>query len=226
MVINKAKIKVEGKPQPIKVLFNPNEYVVERGVKYSEHAVPGLDSPIMQFINGEADTLRLSLFFDTYSTGIESQNALLPVSKKMPELAKADVRKYTQQIYALMEVNGHLHRPPKCEFIWGSLSFTGYVISVSQKFTMFNSLGIPVRATLDVTFKASETVDHQLRGEPRNSPDRTKSRMIHQGDSLWSLAHSEYDDASMWRVIADANNIENPRRLKSGTNVKLPAITK
>jgi Contractile injection system tube protein len=51
-----------GQP-PITVLFNPTEYTRERTNAYKATAIPGLSSPLIQFVNGEADQLGLSLLF-------------------------------------------------------------------------------------------------------------------------------------------------------------------
>ena len=55
-------------------------------------------------------------------------------------------------------------------------------------------------------------------------PDTTKYRTLHQGDSLWALSAREYGEAGRWREIARANEIENPRLLRSGETVVLPAL--
>ena len=58
LALKKAKLTTEtGKS--LSVLFNPDEYTIERSVSYASHAVPGLDIPIAQFVNGSADTLRM-----------------------------------------------------------------------------------------------------------------------------------------------------------------------
>lgn len=214
-------------PKPITVLFNPNEYAIERAVNYAEYPVLGLDSPILQFINGTAETLRMNLFFDTFTAGLGTgsltDSVTFAATSLLPEIGKLDVRDYTKKIYKLMEVAGDRHAPPLVKFEWGSLSFKGYVVSVSQQFLKFNFLGTPVRARLDVTFKAYKTIKEQKTQSPLNSPDRTKFKVISEGDTLTAIAEKEYGDNEMWREIARANHIENPRLLKTGETIKIPA---
>lgn len=229
ILLEKAKMGVVGKESAgFHVLFNPSEYALERSVNFAAHPVLGLDSPVMQFAHGESETLRMNLFFDTYSTGAEggdkTDSLKLLANSKLPEAAKMDVRKFTDKVYKLMEVDGDKHAPPKVFFKWGSLHFEGYLVSVSQTFTKFTFRGIPVRARLDVTFKRAIDPKSQLKGMPRNSPDRTKFRTISEGDTLTALAEAEYNDAEMWREIAAANGIENPRLLRTGTQLKIPAL--
>lgn len=207
LALKKAMILVHHGPTTdrIDVLFNPNEYVMESSNQYSWQTIPGLSQPIAQFISGEATTLTMDLFFDSYEK-------------------RTDVRKHTIQIAGLLDVDKDLHAPPLCKFVWGTLQFKGVVEKVSQKYTMFLDSGIPVRATLNVTFKAVQSITEQFKHIPRQSADRTKQRMIKQGDQLWHIAAEEYEDPGMWREIARANGIENPKRLESGTVIKIPRL--
>ena len=51
------------------VLFNPTEYSVEYSANFQETSPPGLSSPIIQFVNGNAQVLTMDLLFDTYTDG-------------------------------------------------------------------------------------------------------------------------------------------------------------
>ncbi len=200
-------------------LFNPSEFHIQRSANYAEHKIPGLDRPIMQFINGEAEIMKFSLFFDTFSAGSETGKLKLMLTNKLPTMLKPDVRDYTEPFYKLLNVNEDKHAPNLVTFEWGKTKFTGYITDISQKFTLFSSKGVPLRATLEITMKSSKK-DNNV----RNSPDRTKHRVVKSGDMLYSFAYAEYEDCSQWRRIAEANGIDNPRRLKSGDSITVPAI--
>lgn len=207
MALKKAMIWVERGPhkERLDVLFNPTQYNIESGNQYSWQTIPGLSQPIAQFVSGEATTLNMDLFFDTYESG-------------------KDVREKTMQIAGLLEVDKDLHAPPLCKFVWGTFQFKGVVEKVSQTYTMFLDSGIPVRATLNVTFKAVQSITEQFKHIPRQSADRTKQRMIKQGDQLWQIAAEEYEDPGLWREIARANGIANPKQLEPGTVIKIPRL--
>lgn len=189
--------------------FNPTEYSQETSVTYDEQSPPGLTTPITQFVSGDAETLSMELLFDTTESG-------------------GDVREeYTDKLDALLAVDGELHAPPICRFIWGNdLNFKAVLQSANKRFTMFLSDGTPVRATVDVTFKKYDTPVHQKSDEPRSSPDKTKVRRVTEGESLWSIASREYGDPEQWRTIAQANGIENPRELQPGTELAIPPLKK
>ena len=199
--------------------FNPSEFTISREASYVEHKIPGLGRPISQFISGGAEIMKFSLLFDTYSAGLETHNLIQIIDAVLPDVLKSDVRDYTRYITRLMEVSDDLHAPPIVSFRWGSIHFEGFLIALSEKFTMFNNFGTPVRSVLDITLRSNEK-DSAV----RNSPDRTKHKTVTEGDRLYSYSHDEYGSSSDWRHIANANGIDNPRLLRSGTNIVIPPI--
>jgi nucleoid-associated protein YgaU len=200
-------------------LFNPKELSVEKSNQFAEVNVPGLPSPIFQFVRGNARSVTMDLFFDTYEQG-------------------ADVRTFTDQITGwdagsmfsrlpgsakgLMDIDSDLHAPPVCLFIWGAFIFQCIIERVSKRFTMFLPEGIPVRATLSVTLKEYREVDVQVKEISLQSTDLTKRWVVTQGDSLWSIAAKEYGTPGDWRLIAEANKIDNPRTLTPGEELVVP----
>lgn len=203
------------------VLFNPAEYSIEKGNTFQSTSLPGLATPVTQFVTGNADTLSMELYFDTYS----------PSSRHGNVVPSEDVRHYTRPIANLMEIDRELHAPPICEFIWGppigtpeGLEFRGILEKCSQKFTYFLDDGTPVRATLSVTFKEYKTVEQQLAEMKQQSADRTKLREFKEGDAVWLYAANEYGDPEKWRVIADHNQLDNPRIVAPGTKLELPPL--
>ena len=105
-----------------------------------------------------------------------------------------------------------------------SLQFRGFLYQCSERFVRFDEKGRPVRAFLNCTFIEHREYKNLLVANPLNSPDTTKYHTVRQGDSLWSLAAEEYGDAGKWREIAAANGISNPRRLRSGETLVVPAL--
>ena len=204
------------KEEVIKVLYNPEQYTIEKSNQFQNVAIPGLALPIAQFISGNADTLTMDLFFDTYhSDAVE----------------KKDVREFTNKIARLLDVDKSLHAPPVCEFIWGEhpksnekAGFKAIIERLTQKFTMFTAGGTPVRATLTVVFKEYKTIEEQLREVNRQSADRTTQLVFKDGDSLWLFSAQEYGDSGLWRRIAEENNIDNPRLITPGRELIIPPL--
>lgn len=195
------------KDKQIEILYFPPEYSLERSNTFSEIAIPGLESPYLQFVKGNAGSITIEVFYDTYEKG-------------------TDVREITSQLTDLLNIDPTIHAPPPLQFIWGLDSkepFNCVLERVTKKFTMFNSDGVPVRARLNITLKEFKM---QLNSRERElqSPDKTKVYIAKQGDSLWAIAYREYGDADMWRPIAEKNNIYDPRFLKPGTELVIPPL--
>jgi hypothetical protein len=206
----KAKIVVlDGRRagEEVAVLFNPTDYSLETSNNYQKTTPPGLQTPITQFVNGEAQSLTMELYFDTYTD------------------AGGDVSALTGQISGLLKIDDSLHAPPRVQFRWGVFTFKAVIERLSQRFTMFQSDGTPVRATLNVTFGQYRSLAEQLEDPRRNSADKTKRREMTADDSIWLLAHREYRDVRFWRQIARANRIERPLDLQPGDVLLVPPLT-
>jgi nucleoid-associated protein YgaU len=124
----------------------------------------------------------------------------------------------------MMYVDENEHRPPELGIAWSSLQFKGFLASCTQTFTKFSEDGTPTRATLQCTFIESRDSNELFAKNPLQSPDTTKYRAVRQGDSLWAMAANEYGEAAQWRQIASANGIDNPRRLRTGDLLVVPAL--
>jgi hypothetical protein len=224
----KAALMVDwgtGPPERIPVQFNPTEMAFSKNAHYAEVQIPGLDAPIMQFVRGEAETITLDLFFDSTEDGTG------PGAKS--------VVKDTDKMYQLAKVLPHLHAPPICTLVWSHGNFPGSQVSVQlgnnrrtsfqcvvesvrHKYTLFSPLGDPLRATVTLGLKEYRTVDQQFAQLNLNSPDRTQVHVLEQGETLGGIAAGQYFDPAQWRLIADSNGLDDPRRLTPGMFLSLP----
>lgn len=195
------------KGEKAEVIFNPAEYSLQKGNQFASAPLPGLSNPVLSFVNGDADILSMELFFDTYTNR-----------------GGSDVRNETKKIARLLDIDPTIHAPPPVRFVWGPLSFRAVIERLSQRFTMFREDGVPVRATLSVTFKEYKTIEEQLSERPTESSDWTKRRVVADQDRLCLIAAIEYGDPAVWRVIAEANEIDNPRLLVPGQELRLPPL--
>ena len=81
--------------------------------------------------------------------------------------------------------------------------------------------GTPVRATLNCTFR--EWADLEKRRKEANLID-DPVRIVRRGETLSSIANEEYGDPALWRIIANENNLINPRSLKPGLILTIPPL--
>ncbi|ELY79429.1 CIS tube protein [Natrinema gari] len=218
--LEKAQIMIlngKQKGETIDCKFNPNAYTVEKSVNYGELKATGSGASIMQFVDGNAETLSMELFFDT-SDELDSKGS--------PNTERVDVReRYTKHIDTLLSVDGELHAPPVCRFVWGDgIDFTALVQRANKQFTKFLPSGVPVRARVNVVFMEYKTADYHKSEVSPESTDKTKVWTVTDGDTLWLIAAEEYGDSSHWRTIADHNDIEDPRAIEAGDKLELPPL--
>jgi nucleoid-associated protein YgaU len=211
--LDKAKIiQLVPKGPAIEVLFNPTEYRLSKSNQFAEVAIPGLGAPMLQFGHGNAQTLSMQLFFDTYD----------PLASDTRTGKNQDVRLHTGQVTNLLAINKSLHAPPICQFNWGNFNFIGVLQQADVRYTLFLPSGVPVRATVDVTFK--QFYDGTQETGMLQSANYVKEHIVRAGDTLSSIAAELYHDATRWRPIAEANNIDNPLVLQPGRVLIVPAI--
>ncbi len=212
----------------VEFTFNPASYRIAFRPNYKDVTELAQDAKNMEFTGGVSSSLSVTLFFDSFSDkdlfGPEkaydvrnimmegTENKIPPITDKLKRLEKAT------------HVEGATHKPPLVIFAWGNLKFRGVITDYSTEYTMFSMEGKPIRATVQLTIM--EVLDPALNAKqsPFESPDRTKSRVVVEGMSLWSIAYQEYDDCEKWREIARANNIMNPLDIKPGQVIRVPAL--
>jgi hypothetical protein len=203
----------------ITAAYNPEKYSVSKSVHYAEIPIPGLDEPVLQFINGQNEKVTLDLFFDTTEQGMTG--------------TVTDVRTLTAAVYSLLKVNTSTHAPPRFAIEWGSgkslfgqgaTSSLCVLESMTEEFTLFAPTGEPLRAKLTVTIRMASTVKLQFQETPRESPDRTKMVMVVRGQRISDIAYQQYGDSTQWRPIANASLVANPRFLDPGTTLTVPSL--
>lgn len=224
------------KLQEIEVLFNPASYSISKSIAWNpprtrdigggaasetlheEQPRRGLNAPQVAFGGGNARQLSLDLFYDT-TMPIEGMDSIKPMS---------DVRNETKKIAELSRIERDNQEPPVCVISWGAtltnsdFPFKGVLTNLTQRFTLFTSSGVPLRANLTVTFR-----EHLPPEEDKRETDPVfTTRVVKAGDSLSSIAAEIYRDSTRWRIIAEENNIDDPRRLTVGQMLSIPKLSR
>jgi hypothetical protein len=221
------RLSADGSPQgsAMDVSYNPTEYTLTKANQFAEIPVPGLDSPLLQFIRGQTETLALELFFDSTDDG--TGDDATPVTTK------------TDAFYQLIKIESETHAPPIVLFSWGGDSFPGsrsydslggqsrygfkgVVESVKQRFTMFSSEGLPLRAIISLSLKEYKTLSDQIAELNLQSPDRTKAHIVQQGETITRIAELTGDNGRDWRRVAEANGIVDPLAIEPGMLLTVP----
>jgi len=199
--------------QPFKVMFNPNTYSISKNITWTGATSPEINAPTLSFSGADGRTLSLELFYD--------------VTEPVNDVLVDDVRQETNKMVELTRIQRDLHRPPVVQITWGDDSsdrfdfpFIGVVTQLTQRFTLFRADGKPVRATLTVAFKEFCDVE---KDKKQTDPEFT-TRLVKRGDTLTNIAAEVYGDPTRWRVIAEANRLDDPRRLDVGSRLALPKL--
>lgn len=216
MPLEKALITNLDTGEKIPVMFNPEEYTLNKDNNFAQQTIPGLRAPLLQFTHGNMRTLEMELFFDTYEEH-RSGNRVL-------NQAGDDVRKLTGKVVGLLDINPATHAPPVLLVTWSSLSFTCVLARAGQKFIMFRDDGTPVRARLTVSFSEFTNAEREAKEVNRQTADFTKIHVVTQGETLSGIAAKYYEDPQIWRPIAIANGLDNPADISPGLELQIPAL--
>lgn len=224
--MNKLEIRPKdpSKLKPISVLFNPGSYSVTKAVTWSPPERAGgsggngsgserkLNAPTLTFSGGSGRQLNMDLFFD--------------VTEPVDGEVITDVRLKTNELAVLSRIERKLGSPPKCEVHWGNapqgsdFPFMGVLTQLTQTFTLFDRDGTPLRADVRVVFLEFEDPEKDKR---QTDPELT-THVVTRGDSLHGIAASAYRNPTAWRVIAEANGVDDPRALEIGRRLTIPKI--
>src|SRR6185503_1871853 len=211
MALEKARLTDTRSRKSVNVLFNPEEYTLNRQINWAQAAIPGLSAPLLQFVNGAMQTLSMELLVDSR----EEHGSVG---------ANSDVRDQTAKVIGLMNIDPKTHAPPIVLFTWGSLTFTCVLASATQRFIMFRPDGVPVRARLQVTFNEFRNVELEAKEIKRETADYSKRHTVTQDQTISAIAAEAYGDPAMWRPIAIRNGIDDPRELPIGLRLSVPPL--
>jgi nucleoid-associated protein YgaU len=221
----KAFLQIE-QGEKIEAWFNPKEYTLNWNNKWEVKPVPGAGLPSAQFTGTDPQKLSIELLFDDSDARAGS---VMNIAEKLKAMMKVESKFGTG--------GKNNSRPPMVEFGWGkTLTFKAVVDSLGLQYTLFKPDGTPIRALAKLgltqvekaTAKSSGGKSTRTNPPPQNpvliSPDGLRSHMVRDGDSLQSIAYAAYGDATQWRVIADANGIDDPVHLRRGTILAIPRL--
>jgi hypothetical protein len=195
---------------PIRFAFNPEGYTVITKAHWGKSPQPASPAP-PQFEGIEPPSLDVKILMDAF--------AVPPI----PPAATIEQLKLLLLPTALSKATGKA-TAPTVMFGWGSniILDMAVVTKVSIAYERF-LLGVPVRATATVTLDGVPLPDPLGYTNPTSGGLATRrTRTVVEGDTLASIAYQEYKDPNTWRALAEANNIDDPMRVKPGSILIVP----
>lgn len=207
---------------PFIVQFNPETYTDTTEIKYADTSAQGSSGAEAKFEQINPKKYSFELLLD--GTGVSpapppsgALDALAP-STGLSVVAQLELFKLTAGF------SGNVHRPRFLMLVWGRLVVTTVLENYSVNYKMFSPAGLPLRATLSVTFR-----EHTPKGfgellKNLASPDIQHGHQVLEGEHLSKLVHDVYKDASHCIDVARANRLHSLRRLAPGSVLYLPPL--
>jgi hypothetical protein len=195
--------------------FNPTEYSVSKSAKWQTPARNMKDKSggKPEFLGSDPQTISMQIFFDDWEPS--EGNLTDKIDQLFDWCAPSKSSEGSKKA-----------QPSELQLHWGSNEQLAnqkfYLEKVSVKYTMFSDDGNPVRATADISLK--EIPDPAKATNPTSgSIHARKTHLIADGDTLQSIATTEYGNPGFWRGLASFNGIDDPLRLTSGDRILLPS---
>jgi phage tail-like protein len=104
----------------------------------------------------------------------------------------------------------------------GRIEHKAILKSVSVTYTRFTSTSVPSRAVLSLTLQGAD-VPVPKQNPTSGGPPGGRVHTVIAGDNLQRIATASYGSPSSWRRIAEANDVDDPLRVRNGHPVYLPA---
>ena len=211
------------------VQINPASYTFNRRLNYAERQGQGDSASDAVFSSGQPTTMNFNFVFD--ATGVVPRPSELGDIPLAGAIASAltdeeyvvmdEIEKFSHVVY---DYSGEIHRPRKLLLVWGVLSFTCALTSVSFEFKLFKPDGTPLRAQATCAFQEALTDCERELAEANSSPDLTHLREVREGDKLPLMSHQVYGDSKYYIAVARHNKIVDFRRLKPGARLAMPRL--
>jgi len=101
--------------------------------------------------------------------------------------------------------------------------FSGVIASYGQRLTLFTPEGVPVRAVVDLTLtQYKDAMVHKPQNPTSGGVGGERVWTVQSGDTLPWIAFKEYNNATAWRPIAEANGLRDLRDLRPGLKLVIP----
>ncbi|MCG8459188.1 MAG: hypothetical protein MI919_23170 [Holophagales bacterium] len=203
--------EVEEVTRPFTVQLNPETLKVSFSTQSSGGDQRG--GGAKQFLGNGTTKLSFELWFD--------------VSAPQPDGDSFDdVRRLTKKVVDLItpkEKDGKKWVPPGVRVLWGTFLFEGVLDSVNENLELFSEEGKPLRANVSLSLSKQEIEFRFGNQAPTQAPGAGAAgtgplEPARDGDTIQDVA-ARGGHGDDWQGVAEANDIDNPRRLEPGTPI-------
>lgn len=194
---------------PIYFQYNPNMLTVLQKTHWSSPRSPNNSAP-RQFLGVSPSDVTVDILLDAFAIPPMPPSVTIEQLKLMmePTIVSSTVSQ---------------GRAPMVIFGWGpNIIMDQAVISQIQINHERFLLGVPTRAKVTVTLTSVPFGNLPGTNPTSGGLATRRTHTVVEGDTLASIAYKEYSDPNYWRALAEANDIDDPMRVKSGTVLIVP----
>jgi Contractile injection system tube protein len=190
-------------PLPLEFDFNPEKITITHNQKISGASTQG-DRQTQIDNLGQTNISIDKIIFTGLTTQMKCQR-LLDWSTSMVET-----------------VGESMVATPKLAFIWGAAFYYEVLIrDLTVNYVRFAASGNPTRAEVSLKMYQNDSPAPSQNPTSGGPPGRG-SHVLDSSGCLASVAYTTYDRPGAWRLIARANAIDDPLRVRPGTRLYLP----
>ncbi len=196
---------------PIVFPFNPDGWESSSEAKWKTSSQPATNGSQPQYQGMEPTKLDVKILLDAFS-----------VPPVPPQATIAQLHLFLAPSALSMSMG--MATAPTVMFGWGPniVMDQAIVTKVTVSYQRF-LMGVPVRALATVSLQAVPPPSPLPSTNPTSGGLATrKTYRTVEGDTLASVAYQEYRDPNKWRAVAEANGIDDPMRVKPGTELIIP----
>ena len=196
---------------PFLAMFNPENIAINETVNWSTKNARGKQGSDPVYKGTMPRSFSLELTID--GTGVNTNGVKIPVTAQVLLFRTATTVIVSKK-----------HRPPYLLVQYGTFISSCNITSSDVTYTMFDMLGLPIRAKVTAHFveRTPSTLGAIL--SMLSSPDLTHKVEVKEGDILPLLTYNIYNNQTYYLQVAKVNKLKNFRKLKAGTTLVFPPI--
>jgi hypothetical protein len=198
---------------PFLAMFNPETVAISEAVDWGELGAPGSEGFQTQYYSTKGRTFTIEIMLD--GTGVNTNGVKIPVTAQVLLFRLATTK-----------VDGNKHRPNHLILQYGLIIVHCVLTSSTVTYTMFDMLGLPIRAKISASFVEVTPSNFMAALAMLSSPDLTHKVEVKEGDLLPLLTHKIYKKQQYYLQVAKANKLKNFSKLKTASALVFPPIAK
>lgn len=210
LLINKTTKDLTGDSPGFACEINPETISYSRESDIKEESGANTAGTTNQFAGLTNETLSFDLYLD--GTGVAHSKS---VDQQLNDL-----------VNTVYTYDGSIHRINYLKIKYGGIKFNCQLQSMKTDYTLFNTVGAPLRAKVSLTFKEYSPQKEKEKRAGKSSPDMTHVFTVREGDSLLSMCRDVYGKMDYYLQVAEINGLSNFRELEVGSQLVFPPLQK